>query len=566
MATLQSLTVNDTGNLTLPNGTSANRPSITTNIVQWTNTGTQAVTVLAGSATTTTTSWTCPAGVTSIEVLVIAGGGSGAGGSGGGAGGGGAGGVIYTNAYTVVPGNSYTITVGAGGASSNRANNGFSGSNSVFDTLTAIGGGGGGCNTLPGVAGGSGGGSGEYSTATNGAQSAIGFGGAGTSGQGFKGGDTLLTGAGSGGGGAGGAGVNSIAGNVGPGGPGLNFSITGTPTWYAGGGGASGNSLPGSLGGSGVGGNGGAGSGGSGTVTAGAASTGSGGGGIYVGGSGAGGSGIVVIRYSLATATTQPIGQIRYNTDVNRVEHFGSNNAWIANDNPILNLDVGNTASYSGSGASWNDLANGNTFTLTASPTYGGSGASAYLTFNGSTQYATAANFIDFSSSTFDQGFTMESWCYPTGVTTGNSPLFNSAGGTSGYQWQNYLWYNPSNYFGTTQRSLNYERTQVQNDFYSTITSPVNNWYHVVASCNNQHTTLYINGVQVASNFAGQPSNTPYIMVTNSGTPYTRVGYFQNYTSNYYTGRIAVVKIYSRPLAPDQVVQNFNALRGRYGV
>jgi hypothetical protein len=336
MANLQSLTVNDTGNLTLPSGTSANRPSLySSTAIRWTNTGSQAYTVISGTTPTlTNTSWTAPAGITTIEVLVIAGGGSGAGGNGGGAGGGGAGGLIYNSAYPVVPGTSYTITVGAGGIASNRASTGYNGANSVFDTLTAIGGGGGGCNNAGGVAGGSGGGSGEYSIAFNGAQSAIGYGGAGTAGQGFKGGDTLLTGAASGGGGAGGAGVNTVTGTVGAGGPGLNFSITGTPTWYAGGGGASGNSLPGSLGGSGVGGNGGPGSSGSGTVTSGAPSTGSGGGGTYLSGAGtaSGGSGIVVIRYSLATATTQPVGQIRYNTDVNRVEHFGSNNTWIANE------------------------------------------------------------------------------------------------------------------------------------------------------------------------------------------------------------------------------------------
>jgi len=571
MANLQSLTVNDIGNLTLPSGTSSNRPSLySSTAIKWTNTGTQAYTVLSGTTPTlTSTSWTAPVGVTSIEVLVVAGGGSGAAGWGGGAGGGGAGGLIYNSSYAVTPGTSYTVTVGAGGTPVNGTVSGNAGGNSVFGTLTALGGGGGGTNGVAGQPGGSGGGSGEYATnyQADPTKTVYGYGGAGTAGQGFKGGDTLLTGAGSGGGGAGGAGINSVAGVVGAGGPGLNFSITGTPTWYAAGGGASGNSLPGSSGGSGIGGNGGPGSGGTGTVTSGTASTGSGGGGTYQTGAGtaSGGSGIVVIRYSLATATTQPIGQLRFNTDVNKVEHYGSNNSWIATDGPLLNLDVGNTASYSGSGTSWNDLANGNTFTLTGSPTYGGSGASAYLSFNGSTQYAQAAQIIDFSSSIFTQGFTLEAWCYPTGVQSGgNSIMFSTAGGTGGYQWQNYFWYNQSNYFGTTQRSLNYERVQVQNDFFSTFSSPINNWYHVVVSCNNQHSTLYVNGVQAAANFAGQPSNTPYIISTNSGSLATRVSGFVGY--NTFVGRIAVIKVYNRGITPDEVLQNFNALRGRYGV
>ena len=67
-----------------------------------------------------TTSWTVPAGVTSVEYLVVAGGGSG-GSSYGTAGGGGAGGV-RTGTLSVIPGSSHTITVGAGGAARTSGN------------------------------------------------------------------------------------------------------------------------------------------------------------------------------------------------------------------------------------------------------------------------------------------------------------------------------------------------------------------------------------------------------------------------------------------------------------
>jgi len=61
--------------------------------------------------------WVCPSGVTSVDVECLAGGSGGrrpSGGSGGRGGGGGA----YSKkvGITVVPGNSYTVTVGAGGA------------------------------------------------------------------------------------------------------------------------------------------------------------------------------------------------------------------------------------------------------------------------------------------------------------------------------------------------------------------------------------------------------------------------------------------------------------------
>jgi hypothetical protein len=48
---------------------------------------------------------------------------------------------VLTGSYTVIPGTSYTITVGAGGASANISNvYGYPGGNSSFSTFTALGG------------------------------------------------------------------------------------------------------------------------------------------------------------------------------------------------------------------------------------------------------------------------------------------------------------------------------------------------------------------------------------------------------------------------------------------
>ena len=92
--------------------------------------------------------WTCPTGVTSIELLVVAGGGGGGGESGSGGGGGG---VVHDSAYSVTPGVTYDITVGAGGGEGGQWGHiiGANGGNSVFNvnaegsgsTITAIGGG-----------------------------------------------------------------------------------------------------------------------------------------------------------------------------------------------------------------------------------------------------------------------------------------------------------------------------------------------------------------------------------------------------------------------------------------
>jgi hypothetical protein len=233
-----------------------------------------------------------------VDYLVVAGGGAGGGTTNGaGEGGGGAGGLIYTTGASFDNGKTFNITVGAGGVGSTGT--GANGANSVisatgFTTVTAIGGGGGGSSTSGpsnGQPGGSGGGQ------TYGSPSATG--GAGTAGQGNKGGDKAVSPSnypGGGGGGAGAEGGQAVGSTAGNGGDGLEISITGTPTYYAGGGGAA------SRGTNGTGGLGGGGNGGG--ANAGAANTGGGGGGALNSGSGgSGGSGVVIIR-TLGTAAS----------------------------------------------------------------------------------------------------------------------------------------------------------------------------------------------------------------------------------------------------------------------
>jgi hypothetical protein len=89
--------------------------------------------------------WTAPSGVTSVDYLLVGGGGGGGGGSGTGSGGGGGGGSVKTGTLSVTPGESYNYTVGSGGAggagSSSTEVNGIAGADSVFDVVTANGGG-----------------------------------------------------------------------------------------------------------------------------------------------------------------------------------------------------------------------------------------------------------------------------------------------------------------------------------------------------------------------------------------------------------------------------------------
>ena len=129
-------------------------------------------------------SFTVTSGSGDIRYLVVAGGGGGGGrymGGGGGAGG------FLTGTTPITVGQSFVITVGTGGAGGNGGSTQGSdgGDSSIGSLVVATGGGGGGSDTPPtysGRPGGSGGGSSGYATTSP-------YRGAGTAGQGNRGGN-----------------------------------------------------------------------------------------------------------------------------------------------------------------------------------------------------------------------------------------------------------------------------------------------------------------------------------------------------------------------------------------
>lgn len=405
MARLKGLKINDTGSISPPAGTDANRPSNNVVITSFKNTG--------------TTSWTAPANVSSVEVLVVAGGG---GGGANHAGGGGAGGVLYRSGYPVVPGTSYTVTVGGGGSRATTfPARGSNGGNSQFDKLIAIGGGGGGCRRDSGTAGlefgadggsgGGGGGQGTDDTPTH-------IGGKGSPGQGTDGGAGSYH-AGAGGGGAGNYGettYNSYGGDSstvrpGDGGEGVYYpqfaSEGGSPAgWFGGGGGGGGyigNVAP--IGRGGIGGGGKGQVGGSDSGVNGVANTGGGGGGANGGGNtngGNGGSGIVIISYSITSDGDENSGAIRYNTESGSLENFSNTSIWksktIKDKNTVDFVDNGllmhlDASDYDGGGTWYDRSGNANHVTLFNSPTV----VDDTIIFNGTTHYGRTVNQIDFT-------------------------------------------------------------------------------------------------------------------------------------------------------------------------
>lgn len=442
-----------------------------------------------------------------VEVLVVAGGGGGGGDIGGGGGGGG---VIYNAAFAVASGTSYTVTVGAGGVgipfSGIGQVQGPNGSNSVFGSLTAIGGGGGAVYHQFGSNGGSGGGG-----------SAEGGSGLGTAGQGFNGGIgggnvNFNAGGGGGAGGAGqsGDGVNFLGGD---GGVGVTNDISGVLTGYGGGGGGGGNSRGGNAtqgGGAGL-------PRFTGDVRGlnGTPNTGGGGGGTGgFGGTSSGGSGIVIVRYPLPVRATGGTITIVNNQAIHTFT--SGTNTFVVDNSEIQAIN---------------------------GPTYVTSTAGNYLLFDGVNDYMTL------TPQNLQQNFTLEIWAY---ITQNSTALFGH-GTPALNQGLHILW----NYYNNRGMVFGMYGNDLDSPSYNLA---FNQWHQFVFTYNNTtyFREFYADGVLINSGTRTVYTGTGQLLV---GTPYGAPGY-----GSLVRGRVSNVKMYTSVLTAAEIRQNFHALRGRYGI
>ena len=509
-----------------------------------------------------------------VEALIVAGGGSGEVRDGGG---GGAGGLIYTSSFPIKLNTSYTVTVGQGGPAANGTISGAGylpgtqGSPSVFGTLTATGGGGGAISGIQGGAGGSGGGDGGGTLNLGGGPNVIG--------QGNRGGqNTLGSGApwtGGGGGGAGSSGGNVTVNEYGGvGGAGLYFSqftsVGGSPSgWFAGGGGG---------GGQNGGGTGGIGGGGTmspsiAAATSGTPNTGGGGGANRqsTGTSGAGGSGIIVVRYpspQIATGgtVTTSNGYILHTFTSNgtfttsnfpakrelttgTVQVAGNFDEWtgapVADSSLVLWLDAGQPASYNGSGTIWTDLSGkGNNGTL-YNISYNSSLVGGSVLFNGSNSYVNCGTFV-----TAVNIQTISVWVKFNDLVNAQEIVSKSAGSTG----VELLLYS-----NALQTYVMGAGTPTQTNIgYSVSNLNTSSWYNIVATQagNGGAMNLYVNGTVIASGTAPTTINDSTNLLIGTW----------NGGGRFFNGSISQIQIYNRALSAQEIQQNFNALRGRYGI
>lgn len=154
---------------------------------------------------------------------------------------------------------------------------------------------------------------------------------------------------------------------------------------------------------------------------------------------------------------------------------------------------------------------------------------------------------------------TMNFWVYPTRYNGGNGYFVNREDATANAV--DWMWIGP--YSDTFYFRFGNGSDCCSNDLsFSSVSSviPLNTWTNMCFTWKiNGTSAIYKNGVIYTSRSIGNiPSTNP----ASNG----RIGLGHANGDNYYNGKMPSVTIYNRQLSPSEVAQNFNALRGRYGI
>jgi hypothetical protein len=227
----------------------------------------------------------------------------------------------------------------------------------------------------------------------------------------------------------------------------------------------------------------------------------------------------------------------------------------------VLNLDAGNTASYPGSGTTWTDISGrGNNGTLTNGPTYSSSNGGS-IVLDGADDYIVMSNLAPYLSNKTQFSFSMFVKITSSGSSLGT--LF-SYGNYVDYGNDIMFFYYPADL------TLNF---QIDNgaDGGAGFAYTIGSWsnisvvYDGTQSSNAARLKVYLNGILQTLNFNTYtvPATTANVTASSSIGAYTSVG---NTPNSVIGGNIPQVLVYNRALSSTEISQNFNALRGRYGI
>lgn len=239
----------------------------------------------------------------------------------------------------------------------------------------------------------------------------------------------------------------------------------------------------------------------------------------------------------------------------------------LVQDGLLIYIDAANSKSYPGSGTTASDISGGTAYngTLSGGPTFSTDNGLAVWRFDGSDDRLDVSD-PSWPLQSIGYPFTIESAIYvPAGVDWWNDP---SSGSSSGSAIVGRGSYSGSIGFlrnGTTDIRF---RIRPHNTGRSvTYTAAFDRWYVLSGTFdgtqNANGMVFYVNGVSVGSTTVSDSlANFDADFYTLGGN----VNFGGSELGGYVQGDIPYFRLYNRALSQNEVLQNFNATRGRFGL
>ena len=232
-------------------------------------------------------------------------------------------------------------------------------------------------------------------------------------------------------------------------------------------------------------------------------------------------------------------------------------NSKIITDDLSLCLDVSNPKSYSG-GSTWKDLANGIEFASsgTQTPIATREGIRCF-DFNGSGYWSSQGGTSQSDKVDMGGDCTLIIWLYSEDVTV-RKTIFEKAGtiGTS-YQQEIAVTWETSEAWSYYSRISNY-------DYAGSYTAVIGKWNMMAIKMSTGRTATARTGFRSLNGSAWNASYTSRSSSALTSAGAVRVG--TGYAGTVAVGAIGSVLCYNKMLDDDEILHNYNAMKGKFGI
>ena len=226
----------------------------------------------------------------------------------------------------------------------------------------------------------------------------------------------------------------------------------------------------------------------------------------------------------------------------------------IVKDGLVFLVDASNPRSYPGSGTICNDLKSITTGSFQGTGIFEDTNGGVFA-MDGATEYIQFQPYSGFNFGT--NLWTIGIWVYPTGGATGFTPLWVIAGYSGG---------SSSNGFALYKRADNtlHLYNPAEND-QTSIALSLNEWNYIVTTRKSStEADFYIfnstNSLQTETETISSGGN------WGNSTLNSYFGKTNTSSGDQYYGKIGPYQVYNRSLSSNEITQNYNALKSRFGL